>query len=76
VRLSLHERDAVCLTLGDRGGVTGRVIGLVYQLHAIIAWVFWAFFPFSRLVHAWNISPQHLGRPYSSTDAPPLPRAG
>ena len=59
-----------------RGGVTGRVIGLVYQLHAIIAWVFWAFFPFSRLVHAWNISPQHLGRPYPSTDAAPLPRAG
>jgi nitrate reductase gamma subunit len=37
---------------------------LVYQLHAIIAWVFWAAFPFTRLVHAWSIPIQYLGRPY------------
>jgi nitrate reductase gamma subunit len=37
---------------------------LVYQLHAIIAWAFWAYFPFSRLVHAWSIPLQYLGRPY------------
>jgi len=37
---------------------------LLYQLHAIIAWVFWATFPFSRLVHAWSIPLQYLGRPY------------
>jgi nitrate reductase gamma subunit len=37
---------------------------LVYQLHAIIAWLFWAAFPFSRLVHAWSIPLQYLGRPY------------
>jgi len=37
---------------------------LVYQLHAIIAWGFWAAFPFSRLVHAWSIPLQYLGRPY------------
>jgi respiratory nitrate reductase gamma subunit len=37
---------------------------LLYQLHAIIAWGFWAFFPFSRLVHAWSIPLQYLGRPY------------
>lgn len=37
---------------------------LLYQLHAIIAWAFWAFFPFSRLVHAWSIPLQYLGRPY------------
>lgn len=37
---------------------------LVYQLHAIIAWLFWASFPFSRLVHAWSIPLQYLGRPY------------
>jgi nitrate reductase gamma subunit len=37
---------------------------LVYQLHAIIAWVFWAAFPFTRLVHAWSIPLQYLGRPY------------
>ena len=37
---------------------------LVYQLHAIIAWLFWAAFPFTRLVHAWSIPLQYLGRPY------------
>ena len=36
----------------------------VYQVHAIIAWAFWAAFPFSRLVHAWSIPLQYLGRPY------------
>jgi len=36
----------------------------VYQLHAIVAWVFWAAFPFSRLVHAWSIPLQYVGRPY------------
>jgi nitrate reductase gamma subunit len=37
---------------------------LIYQLHAIIAWAFWASFPFSRLVHAWSIPLQYGGRPY------------
>lgn len=37
---------------------------LVYQIHAIVAWGFWAVFPFSRLVHAWSIPLQYLGRPY------------
>ncbi len=37
---------------------------LIYQLHAIVAWAFWALFPFSRLVHAWSIPLQHIGRPY------------
>lgn len=37
---------------------------LVYKLHAIVAWGFWATFPFSRLVHAWSIPLQYLGRPY------------
>ncbi len=37
---------------------------LVYQLHAIIAWAFWATFPFTRLVHAWSVPIQYLGRPY------------
>jgi nitrate reductase gamma subunit len=36
----------------------------VYQVHAIIAWSFWAVFPFSRLVHAFSIPLQYLGRPY------------
>lgn len=37
---------------------------IVYQVHAIIAWLFWASFPFSRLVHAWSIPLQYIGRPY------------
>jgi respiratory nitrate reductase gamma subunit len=37
---------------------------LLYQIHAIVAWAFWALFPFSRLVHAWSIPLQYLGRPY------------
>jgi nitrate reductase gamma subunit len=37
---------------------------LLYQLHAIVAWAFWASFPFSRLVHAWSIPLQYVGRPY------------
>ena len=36
----------------------------IYQVHAIVAWSFWALFPFSRLVHAWSIPLQYLGRPY------------
>jgi len=36
----------------------------VYQVHAIVAWAFWTLFPFSRLVHAWSIPLQYLGRPY------------
>jgi len=35
----------------------------VYQIHAIVAWGFWALFPFSRLVHAFSIPLQYLGRP-------------
>lgn len=41
----------------------GRVAPNIYQLHAIIAWGFWAFFLFSRLVRAWSI-PQYIGRPH------------
>ncbi len=35
-----------------------------YQLHAIVAWAFWAILPFSRLVHMFSIPLQYLGRPY------------
>ena len=37
---------------------------LIYQLHAIIAWAFWAAYPYTRLVHAWSIPLQYIGRPY------------
>ncbi|MDQ2960854.1 MAG: respiratory nitrate reductase subunit gamma [Candidatus Dormibacteraeota bacterium] len=35
---------------------------LVYQLHAISAWLLFAVWPFSRLVHAWSIPITFLGR--------------
>jgi nitrate reductase gamma subunit len=44
------------------GAISGAP--LVYQLHAIIAWAFWAAFPFTRLVHAWSVPLQYIGRPY------------
>ncbi len=37
---------------------------LVYQLHAAVAWLLFALWPFSRLVHAWSLPFQYLGRPY------------
>ncbi|MGH2858478.1 MAG: respiratory nitrate reductase subunit gamma [Solirubrobacteraceae bacterium] len=46
----------------DVGAIAGAP--LIYQLHAIIAWLFWGSFPFSRLVHAWSVPIQYLGRPY------------
>lgn len=37
---------------------------LVYQFHAAIAWLLFALWPFSRLVHAWSLPFQYIGRPY------------
>jgi nitrate reductase gamma subunit len=37
---------------------------LVYQLHSIAAWLLFALWPFSRLVHAWSLPWQYIGRPY------------
>jgi nitrate reductase gamma subunit len=36
----------------------------LYQLHAGLAWLLVALWPFSRLVHAWSLPFQYLGRPY------------
>ena len=35
---------------------------LIFQLHAISAWLLLALWPFSRLVHAWSIPLTYLGR--------------
>jgi nitrate reductase gamma subunit len=42
-----------------------RMVGapVLYQLHAVAAWLILALWPFSRLVHAWSIPLQYLGRP-------------
>jgi len=37
---------------------------LVYQFHAALAWLLFALWPFSRLVHAWSLPFQYIGRPY------------
>ena len=37
---------------------------LIFQVHAISAWPLYALWPFSRLVHAWSLPFQYLGRPY------------
>ncbi len=37
---------------------------ILYQLHAVSAWLILAVWPFSRLVHAWSIPLQYIGRPY------------
>ena len=37
---------------------------VLYQLHAVAAWLILRVWPFTRLVHAWSIPLQYLGRPY------------
>lgn len=37
---------------------------LIYQIHATSAWLLYALWPFSRLVHVWSIPWQYIGRPY------------
>ena len=48
---------------------------VVYQVHAASAWLIWAVWPFSRLVHAWSVPMWYLWRPYivyrSRKAAPP-----
>jgi nitrate reductase gamma subunit len=37
---------------------------LIYQVHAISAWMIWMVWPFTRLVHAWSYPLWYLWRPY------------
>jgi nitrate reductase gamma subunit len=37
---------------------------IIYQLHAASAWLLYAIWPFSRLVHVWSIPLQYISRPY------------
>jgi nitrate reductase gamma subunit len=37
---------------------------IIYQVHAASAWLLYAIWPFSRLVHVWSIPLQYIGRPY------------
>jgi nitrate reductase gamma subunit len=36
----------------------------LYQIHVTLAWLLYALWPFTRLVHAWSAPFQYLGRPY------------
>jgi len=36
----------------------------LFKFHATLAWGLYMLWPFSRLVHAWSIPLQYLGRPY------------
>lgn len=37
---------------------------LIYQVHAVAAWMIWIAWPFTRLVHAWSYPLWYLWRPY------------
>jgi len=39
-------------------------VPVIYQLHATTAWLVVLVWPFTRLVHAWSIPLQYLGRPF------------
>lgn len=39
-------------------------VPMFYQIHATSAWVLYALWPFTRLVHAFSYPIQYLGRPY------------
>ncbi|MEV4223347.1 respiratory nitrate reductase subunit gamma [Nonomuraea sp. NPDC049725] len=39
-------------------------VPLIFQLHALSAWVFLAMWPFTRLVHVWSAPVAYLWRPY------------
>jgi nitrate reductase gamma subunit len=37
---------------------------IMYQVHASAAWIIFAVWPFTRLVHAWSYPVWYLWRPY------------
>jgi nitrate reductase gamma subunit len=61
--------------------MTGGDVTLVFQLHVTSAWLLFAWWPFSRLVHAWSVPVDYLRRspiPYRSRGVRPrlAPRSG
>lgn len=62
-----HYRETVSpwfrgiFTLRPDGGAMSDA-PLVYQLHALTAMLVFAFWPFSRLVHAWSVPLTYIGR--------------
>jgi nitrate reductase gamma subunit len=42
--------------------MTGAHVTLIFQLHVTVVWLLFAFWPFSRLVHAWSVPVDYLRR--------------
>ncbi len=42
--------------------MTGGGVNLIFQAHVTIVWLLYAFWPFSRLVHAWSLPVDYLRR--------------
>lgn len=42
--------------------MTGSEVTLIFQAHVTVVWVLFAFWPFSRLVHAWSVPVDYLRR--------------
>lgn len=42
--------------------MTGGGVTFIFQLHASVVWLLVAFWPFSRLVHAWSVPVDYLRR--------------
>jgi len=42
--------------------MTGAHVTFIFQLHVTVVWFLFAFWPFSRLVHAWSIPVDYLRR--------------
>lgn len=82
---SVHYRESVgpwfrnLLILNpDPELMTGSGVTFVFQAHVTVVWLLFAFWPFSRLVHAWSVPVDYLRRSpilYRSRTRP-LRRAG
>jgi nitrate reductase gamma subunit len=56
--------------------MTGGEVTFVFQAHVTVVWLLFAFWPFSRLVHAWSVPVDYLRRspiPYRARTGRPPP---
>lgn len=66
---SVHYRESVApyfrnlLVLNPKPELmTGEGVNFVFQSHVTVVWLLYAFWPFSRLVHAWSLPVDYLRR--------------
>ena len=52
------------LFAGNPDGALAMRAPVIFQVHAIAAWVLFLLWPFTRLVHAWSYPLWYLWRPY------------